>query len=345
MTNKILSFLFIILVIHFYSCSSQKIYKKNKVPNIIEEVEIIPIPLLGEISNRSSEISGLCWYGDKLIFLPQYPNSFESDIGKIFYVKKQRLSDFLSGKDTSAILPDYFAIDLSNLENLFSLGSGFEALTIYEETTYFTIESMNEGQTETILISGKIDSTNKTINLDKNSIVKDPSELFIHNISDESILFHKNKIIPIYEVYGKNLNKNPKVSVFDSNLNFKTKINFPNIEYRITDVTSVDRNGKFWAINYLYPGDRRKLNPAEDSIIINYGIGKSHIYSAPVERLIELEIQEEKIILVNNPPIYLKLKENESRNWEGLARFNNDGFLIITDTFPETIFGYIKVEE
>jgi hypothetical protein len=348
MTIKKLAYIFALFYLLLYSCTTHKISTRLEYINevkLLEESKALRIHLLGEAAERKAEFSGLCWYKDNLILLPQYPNNFMGDLGKIFFIKKEIIESFISGKDNSPILPDHYSINLNSLEDLFTLGSGFESITINNDTVYFTIESMNEGQTETILISGEIDSSNKTIILDSNSIVRDPSELFIHNISDESILFHKNRILPIYEVYGKNINKNPKVSVFDNKLKFQTKINFPNIEYRITDVTSVDNNNKFWAINYFYPGDGEKLNPAEDLVITNYGIGKSHISSAPVERLIELEIQEDKIILVNRPPIYLKLKEDESRNWEGLARFNTDGFLIITDTFPETIFGYIKVGE
>ncbi len=87
---------------------------------------------------------------------------------------------------------------------------------------------MNAGKTETILIRGDIDSANKTIILDKKSLIKDPTELFIHNISDESILYYNEDIIPIYEIFGQNINKNPTVSVFNTNLEFQRKIAFSN---------------------------------------------------------------------------------------------------------------------
>jgi len=340
-----IKYFLILLTIIFliYSCSSNSINHLNKEidnPKIIVETDIVQIPLLGEISKKNSEISGLCWYGNKLILLPQYPNGFGTDIAKIFYIERKSISNFICGSDTSAILPDYFSIDLADFEEHFSFGSGFESISINNNTVYFTIESINQGKTETILISGKIDSVIKTIVLDKNSLIKDPTKMFIYNISDESILYYDSLVIPIYEVYGKNLNQNPNVSVFDYNLNFIKKIDFPNIEYRITDVTSVDESGKFWAINYFYPGDNKKLNPALDSCIINYGIGKSHLNLDQVERLVEFQITQDRIVLVDKPPIYIKLIENVSRNWEGLARFNNEGFLIVTDTFPETIFGY-----
>lgn len=333
-----------IFVIAAYSCSSTEINYKNKeiaAANLVNEISILKIPLLGEISARSAEISGMCWYGDNLILLPQYPSNFDSDSGKIFFLKKSLLLNSISNSDNAALEPDYYSVNSTDFDDLFRLGSGFESITINENSAYFTIENMNGGKTETILIRGEIDSINKRIELKKESIIKDPTDLFIHNISSESILYYNNIIIPIFEVFGKNINKNPKVSVFNQNLEFIKKINFPNIEYRITDVTSVDEKGKFWAINYFYPGDNKKLNPAQDEIILHHGLGKSHYIYDPVERLIQFQIRENEIVLTEQPPVYLELTKNNGRNWEAIAKLNDIGFIIATDTFPETILAFV----
>lgn len=326
------------------SCSPKGINSLNKNANynILEEAEIIHIPLQGELSKRNSEISGMCWYGEKLIILPQYPSQFGDELGKIFFIEKSNILKSISGNNTELLKPDYFSIDLTEFKELFHIGSGFESITIRENTAYFTIEHMNAGKTETILIRGDIDSANKTIILDEKSLIKDPTDLFIHNISDESILYYKEDIIPIYEIFGQNINKNPTVSVFNTNLEFQRKIPFPTIEYRITDVTSVDQSGKFWAINYFYPGDNKKLNPAKDDIMVKYGIGKSHTKYDPVERIIQFQITENSIVFTEEPPIYISLLQNTSRNWEAIEKLDNIGFLIATDTFPETILAFIK---
>lgn len=345
MIKKILTSIGVFVLFFLTSCSNQEINsinKQNPKINILEEVEVLEIPLLGEASERTSEISGLCWYGNKLILLPQYPNEFGDENGRIFYIKKNQLLDFINKKDSSAIIPSYFTIDTKKISNLFNKGSGFESITTNGDRVYFTIEYMDLDETSTILISGKIDSTNNSITLDESSIAKDSANISMFNISDESILLYQNKLIPIYEVFGKNLNSNPQVSIFDENLKFIKRISFPNIEYRITDVTSVDNSGNFWAINYLYPGDNKKLNPARDEIISKYGIGKSHLDAEPIERLVEFNIKNEEIILSSTPPIYLKLQNSESRNWEGIAKLDKKGFIIATDTFPKTILAFIK---
>lgn len=333
-----------IFVIAAYSCSSTEINHMNKeiaAANLVNEISILKIPLLGEISARSAEISGMCWYGDKLILLPQYPSDFDSTNGKIFFLNKSVLLNSISNSESTPLEPDYYSINSNDFEDLFRKGSGFESITINENTAFFTIENMSDGKTETILICGEIDSINKIIELKKESIIKDPADLFIHNISSESILYYNDIIIPIFEVFGKNINNNPKVSVFSQKLEFVKKISFPNIEYRITDVTSVDESGKFWAINYFYPGDNKKLNPAQDEIILRHGLGKSHYIYDPIERLIQFQIKENKIVLTEEPPVYLELKTNSGRNWEAIAKLDDIGFIIATDTFPETILAFV----
>jgi len=51
---------------------------------------------------------------------------------------------------------------------------------------------------------------------------------------------------------------------------------------------------------------------------------------------------DNKIIRTTKPPIVIqKGKSKEGSNWEGIVRFN-EGFLLITDMFPETVLGYYK---
>jgi hypothetical protein len=72
-----------------------------------------------------------------------------------------------------------------------------------------------------------------------------------------------------------------------------------------------------------------------------YGQGQTHTKQDTVERLVMLKIEEDKIVRVDQPPIYLKLLEaNAARNWEGLVSLESRGFLIITDSFPDTILGF-----
>jgi len=346
MSNHWFTKVIIITLLFFSNCAKKEnsfLTNEEKKAKVLDEVQIIQIPLAGDVSIRKSEISGLCWYNDNLILLPQYPDRFpDKNGGKIFYISKEKIKAYLSGKNISALEAEYFSINVNDFPDLFSIGSGFESVTINNNIAYFTIESASNLKTETYLISGLIDPVGKTIQLNQESLRKVQSEINIKNFSDESILLYNDKLYPIYEANGSNINPNSSVAVFDISMNYLNEIKFPNIEYRITDVTSVDENNKFWAINYFFPREAGKLSPANDNIANKFGIGKSHLDSKVVERLIQLQISNDEITLTEEAPIYIKLLKDDSRNWEGIARLDEDGFLIVTDMFPETILAFVK---
>lgn len=347
MIRKKINLTFLLLMISLFSCCNLNLVKQKNTDqfNAIEEVTIVEIPLEGTISERSSELSGLCWYGDYLILLPQYPNNLiDSSQGVIYSIKKNKIYDFLSGDLTKPLNAEIFSINTNIISEMFKQGSGFEALTIDNNTIFFTIEKMDNGIMESFLISGKIDSISKNILLDKKTLTKIEQNLNIDNMADESILFYNNLLFPIYEANGINVNPNSEVSIFTSDVRFIRKIKFPNIEYRITDVTSVDEEGNFWAINYFFPGEQEKLNPAQDKIAKKYGLGRTHLNYKSVERLLKFKIENDIISLVDQEPIYIQLDSNKGRNWEGIVKFDNNGFLLVTDTFPKTILAYIPVQ-
>jgi len=338
--------LLLVSTLLFLSCTKKEtchlITEKNNA-KLLKEAEIIQIPLAGEVANRKAEISGLCWYKENLILLPQFPDRFaDENGGKLFFIRKEEIQNYLLGKTEIPIEADSYSIDIEGFEDLFSRGSGFESITTNNNTAYFTVESANILATETLVITGRIDDLSKKITLDRKSLTKIASDVNIHNFSCESILFSENRIVPIYEANGANINPKSNVSILDTNINFQKEIKFPNIEYRITDATSVDNNNNFWVINYLFPRELGKLNPADDTIIEKYGIGESHFTSKVIERLVQFKIKGNEIVLANSIPIYIKLLENDSRNWEGIARLD-DGFLIATDMFPKTILAFVKI--
>ena len=55
---------------------------------------------------------------------------------------------------------------------------------------------------------------------------------------------------------------------------------------------------------------------------------------------IEYKIDGDKLVRTSTPPIQLALDE-KSRNWEGLARLEDKGFLMIVDEHPRTILAFI----
>jgi len=131
------------------------------------------------------------------------------------------------------------------------------------------------------------------------------------------------------------------VNVFPSSIE-QILHSFPEvIEYRITDFTAPDEDGRFWAINYLYDGDKDKLDPAADQIAREFGRGESHLQSEHVERLVEFQYTENGIIRTGTPPIQLQfLADGKARNWEGIVRLDDIGFLLMTDKRLERFWAH-----
>ncbi len=338
-------YLIIIFSLLVYSCSKtvEKVNTDKSSYKILNEVDPLVIPLNGDISKSSSEISSLCWYHNYLLLLPQYPNFLsKNDNGIIFFLKKRDILNYINGKTSHNLFPKTFKINLAEFENYIGNGSGFEGISVINDNVYISIENMNLGNTESYLVSGTIDTTSFIMKLDKNKLRKIPAPTNISNMSCETVASSNNRIITIYEANGKNVNPNPKAYVYDENENYLGSVSFPTIEYRITDATKIDKNGKFWAINYSYPGEEKKLKWTTDLVAQKFGIGKSHINTKVVERLLEFQYSNGNIILSGTNPIYFKLLEKDSRNWEGLVKLDKIGFLVATDTFPKTMLAFIK---
>jgi hypothetical protein len=148
------------------------------------------------------------------------------------------------------------------------------------------------------------------------------------------------RLVALHETNGIAINPSPIAPTFGLDLSIADNISFPNIEYRITDASDVDENGRFWVINYFFPGDLALY--ADDPLGVEYGYGINHEQGIAVERLLELQFSEAGIELA--PGGYLPLELGAaSRNWEALARLDQRGFLIATDKFPSTLFGFVEM--
>jgi hypothetical protein len=94
-------------------------------------------------------------------------------------------------------------------------------------------------------------------------------------------------------------------------------------------------------INYFYPGDE-DLKSTLDPIAEEFGQGLTHSGSEIVERLVEFQYRPEGIEFSGSAPIQLQRRgDGEARNWEGIARLDDLGFLLVTDEHPETILGFV----
>jgi len=310
-----------------------------------EEMPVVTIPLSGGITDSLAEISGLAWYGDYLIILPQYPEIFPTDEGgSLFAISKQDLVAIIDGTATEPISPRVIPFDDSGMGNNIPKYEGFESIGISSNRVFLTIEAESDVGMIGYLVSGEIQPDLSLLQLDAEPIQEIQPQADIENYTDESVLIFDDQLITFYEANGANVNPEPVGHVFDFGLNPTGTIPIPTIEYRITDITALDMKGKFWAINYLFSGDRKKLNPAVDEVALEYGVGASHLASKHVERLVEFHYTDTGIVFADSPPILLQLLDNgEARNWEGIVRLDERGFLLMTDKYPGTILGFVPL--
>ena len=307
---------------------------------IILAKEVLPIEILltGEATERSLEMSGLAWYNDYLILMPQYVNESKP---RFYYLKKSTINDWLNGNKEKPLNPSKIDIIMPDYFNSIKGYQGFEAICFIGNKAYLIIETKNNDLMKSFIVKGSMDIKSKTLIIDPEKKVEILLPVNIKNMGYESILKYKYRLMVLFEANGINVNSDPKASFYNSSLKQKGHISFPNIEYRITDATELDDQGRFWAINFFWPGEKKRLNPGKDLVLNNTVKGETHQEFEHVERLVEFKLDGKNIYKTNSLPIQLKLNQN-SRNWEGVVRMENKGFLMIVDEHPRTILAFIK---
>jgi hypothetical protein len=301
--------------------------------------KVQPIPIYGEIAENKAEISGMAWYRDLLVLLPQYPYRMDkAKNGKLFAISKADILSFLDGRSTDPLIPTEISIDSQIYKSQIKGFEGFEAIKFNGEQAYLTIEASNPMRG--YLVTGKLDPDLMSITMNPN-MVEIPPQAKIDNFADEALALFEDKIYTFYEANGVNDNPHPIAHTFDLELEPLESLPMTNIEYRVTDASAPDANGYFWVMNYFFWGDLIKIKPGPDQF--SPGIDQSGILPQPLERLVQLRITEKGIIPGDQTPLRLALSENgSSRNWEALAALDDRGFLVATDKYPDTILAFIS---
>jgi len=310
-------------------------------PFASKETAVTEIPLSGPASERNAEISGMAWFGNWLILLPQYPNfGSTSGDGCIFALPREDIIHYLNGELTDPLTPIEIPFIAPDLSKKISGFEGYEAILFNENNAFLTMEASPTSGMTGYLVKGTMANDLSGLAIETGQFQEITSATGLPNKSDEALLLYNDKILTIHEANGQTVNPQPVATIFTLDLEPDGNIPMAQIEYRITDATEVDELGRFWAINYFFPGEP-ELNSNSDQIAESYGQGLTHITNTGVERLVEFQIQEDSITIVDNSPIQLELLPNDLRNWEGIVRLEGHGFLLVTDKFPQTILGFV----
>lgn len=309
----------------------------------LSEQPVTQISIDGPLADSKAELSGLTWFGDDLILMPQYPSVFaeNNEDGFLYYIPKSEILNYLDGKNETPLIPRPIKLIAPGLAAEIPNYQGFESIGFSGTQVFLTIEAgSGADDMQGYLVSGAITADLSTLKLDTTKLAKINPQAHSANHTDESMLVLKDKVITFYEVNGVGIVSHPVAHVFDHDLQPLDTISMPNIEYRLTDTTA-GSGDTFWGINYFFPGDIDLL-PATDPIKDKYGNGKTHSLYPQVERLVEFKYSDSGITLMNTPPILLTLHK-DAYNWEGLARLDDRGFLMATDKFPTTVLGFVPM--
>ena len=290
-------------------------------------VRVIPLSAGAELPE--AELSGLAWWGEDLILLPQYPTRFPVEdangvagaSGSVFRISRQALTDYLAGAGTDALplarLPFEAAQIIDGIEGF----DGFEAIAFHGDSVFLAVEVQKDDRTHGVLVKGTV--ANQRIVIDEHRRVDLPAQVDLDNIAYEALVVTDEGVFAFFEANGA-CNRAPEVHGFDLDLNPLADVDFDPLEYRLTDATSIDDGGRFWATNYQWEGTTWRVGSCP--LTRRFGAGPSHQQSGTVERLVELKLSDDEVRLTGRAPIQLELWGPEGRNWEGLERLPGHGF-------------------
>lgn len=304
-------------------------------PPSATNAEVTPelISLSGPITDATTEASGMSWYGDWLVILPQYP---ERD--GVYLLPKDSLLTSINSDDAAPLIPELINFESQGLPRQIPGFEGYEAIVFVEDRVYLTIEAGSRGS---YLVQGMIDLTEQQITLDAESLTEIPQPATISNRAHEALVVLDGEIIAFYENNDESVEE-PVAARYSLDLEPLDALPMAQLPYRLTDATASDTEGRVWVMNYLFPGDAQKT-PDTDPLTVVYGEGASHAQSPHVERIVALDIDGDRVRLVDQPPLQLVLIE-DPRNWEGIVRLDDRGFLVVTDRFPGTLLAFVPLD-
>jgi hypothetical protein len=331
----------------------------------VTETAVQFIELAGPVADRDAEISSLVWYEDYLILMTENPfiyveGGYAEDFsnagayaGMFFALPKADILAYLEAEEPEPLEPmplPIVAPDIRGAVSGFVVAfDGFEAAAFVDDSIFLLIEadSVAETSMRAFMVAGQINLDLGLIVLDLENFAAIPRQTDFNNMSYESLFAADGQLVALYETNGSVTNEAPLAYVVDPAEGIVETVPFPNVDYRITDATSLDDEGVFWATNYFFAGEDFMAveDDTAEALFAEYGMGASQAEFDGFERLVAFQYSAEGITLVEQAPIQLLMtEESNGRNWEGIARLDDMGFLIATDKYPQTILGFVPVE-
>lgn len=212
---------------------------------------------------------------------------------------------------------------------------GLEATHIVGDRCYLLAEYGGgpDGVWGSRLISGRLERARHLIRFEvlASTAIEGPQTR--RNFTHEALVRHGPELWVLCELNGAAITDSPYLGRYSLDLRPIGTWPMPGLEYRITDATSVDTADRFWVLNLFWPPDAEVVGEQP---------------GAPaVERLVPLRFTGSAIERDHSQPV-LDLRgklDAAMHNWEGVARWGEEGFLLVSDSYPEDILAYVARPE
>jgi hypothetical protein len=214
--------------------------------NAVTEAPVIEIPLSEPLQQPSAQVSGLAWYGETLILLPQYPDfSLREGDGAVYALHRADLLAALDGTGPGPLQPIPVPFVAPGLAEQVDGYEGYEAIAFLGDRVFLTIEADTARGMRAYLVAGEMAPDLSRLTLDTATLTEIPPQSVSANKSDEALLVAGDRLVTIYEANGAAITPSPVAHLFDLRLAPAGTVPFPQIEYRITDATTLDGEGRF----------------------------------------------------------------------------------------------------
>lgn len=296
-----------------------------------EVVHLHFLPLEPADAFDRAEFSSLCWWEDDLLLLPQFAGS----AGQGIYVRSRdsiarAIRQVRAGQKPAALRPRVLEVESSGIPESIEGYDGLEAVVIRGEKCFLIAEYGSDSTAiwGSRLLIGKVQRAASRVSFEALGSTRLEGEQVRQNYTHESLVLADDELWVLPELHGTRISAAPQLARYALDLTPLGSMALPHLEYRISDATALDDEGRFWVLNLLWPPDATALGAPADS--------------RSVERLVPLRHVGGRIERDLRQPV-LDLRDDKHRvmrNWEGVARWDARSFLLVTDTYPGNILAF-----
>jgi hypothetical protein len=323
------------------ACSSDRGTDADARLGDVPRVRVRPreIPLAFDVDPDLLEFSALAWWGDRLLMVPQDPRVAHSSGEPHWYVLERAvLARWLDGSDPGPLRPESMSFDDDGIQERIAGWDGYEAVALRGDSLVASIERVDSGKWGSVIVRGMLRRDPLRVQLDASVLIDVEGHSGRPNFSEEALVATEDAVYALHELNGRRVNPRARAHRMGWDLTTLTEVPMAALEYRITDATDADQRGRFWVTNQFWPPEAARVRPASDPLAV-----RRRPAGEPVERLVALLVDSTGVHLDRSEGVIeLELSEDRvTRNWEGIVRWEDEGFLIVTDRYPRTILAFV----